>query len=738
MVMMNNNGKIELLAPAGGFSCFMAAMNAGADAVYLGGNKFGARAYANNFSQEEIIEALKISHLLGKRIYLTVNTLVKEKEMSELIPYLQPLYDAGLDGVIVQDLGVFETIKKHFPALELHASTQMTITGVHGAKFLKNLGACRIVPARELSLEEIRDIKEETGLEIETFIHGAMCYGYSGQCLLSSILGGRSGNRGRCAGPCRLPYKDIKGNTIYPLSLKDMYTLPLIPELIEAGIDSFKIEGRMKSPEYVAGVTAIYRKYIDLYLEKPEKPYKIAPEDEAVLRGLYIRSDTCTGYYTQHNNKSMVTLKEPGYSGCSDEVLQSIHKKYLDKKSTLPISGKIRIIQGEPSELTLYYNDISVSQKGEMVSAAMNRPLTREDIHNRICKLGDTFFHMAELIVETDDTSFMPVKALNELRRQACTALEEVLLSTASKRDLKPVDEIHQNVLCIKREPVHTLSFMISVMTYEQMKTVFLNGKSKKISGMYLSSDLFLGKDSKRVMQMMQEHSSITYYLAMPNIIRKRSYPYLKQLEEILKTPYIKGVLIRNLETLQWLMDIQYKGEYLADYSVYAWNKETLSLYDKLFSRITIPVELNKKEIYSLGDLKRHELVLYARLPLMYSANCVRNTLEHCENQIDSLPAIYYLTDRYKNRFPILQNCLHCYNILYNTVPLSLHGQWKSLLEYHCSTYRIEFTLENAQEISNILDYYVDLAEALENGSEISRDFPYKDFTNGHYKRGVE
>ena len=273
--MIKENKKVELLAPAGDFSCFLAAMNAGADAVYLGGSKFGARAYANNFSQEEIVEALRIAHLLGKRIYLTVNTLVKEKEMIELIPYIQPLYEAGLDGVIIQDFGVLQVLKRHFPGLELHASTQMTITGVHGAKFLKELGACRIVPSRELSLEEIKDIKMQTGLEIETFIHGAMCYGYSGQCLFSSILGGRSGNRGRCAGPCRLPYKDIKGNTIYPLSLKDMYTLPLIPKLLEAGIDSFKIEGRMKSAEYVAGVTAMYRKYIDKYLENPNKPYKI-------------------------------------------------------------------------------------------------------------------------------------------------------------------------------------------------------------------------------------------------------------------------------------------------------------------------------------------------------------------------------------------------------------------------------------------------------------------------------
>ena len=741
---MNKMKKVELLAPAGDFSCFMAAMNAGADAVYLGGSKFGARAYANNFSQEEIIEALKIAHLLGKRIYLTVNTLVKEKEMQELIPYLQPLYDAGLDGVIIQDLGVFQVLKKHFPGLELHASTQMTITGVYGAKFLKELGACRIVPARELSLEELKTIKEETGLEIETFIHGAMCYGYSGQCLLSSILGGRSGNRGRCAGPCRLPYKDAKGNTIYPLSLKDMYTLPLIPKLIEAGIDSFKIEGRMKSPEYVAGVTAMYRKYIDLYLANPEKPYKISAEDEAILRGLYIRSDTCTGYYMQHNNKSMVTLKEPGYSGCSEEVLQNIRNKYLNTKKTLPIQGKIRVFKDTPAELTLTYRDITVSAKGDVVSSAMNRPLAEEDIRNKICKLGDTIFSMEELVVETDNASFMPVKALNELRRQACLMLEEAILKPYLQRNHQDIDipnssEAGRNPFKQEKSMQQKArALFVSVSTHEQLQAIFTTDNNAQIDGIYLSSDLLFEKNSEKVMQLLQNHAEIDYYLAMPNILRKRSYKYLEQIEESLKNPIWKGVLIRNIETFRWLQEIEYQGEYLADYSVYAWNQETISLYEKLFNRITIPVELNKKETYSLGNLEHCEMLLYGRLPLMYSANCVRKTLVHCENQASAKPEVYKLTDRYQNRFPILQNCLHCYNVLYNTVPMSLHSQLKALMNCNCAVYRIEFSLENEQETKEILNYYLSAINSYENGVDNKQEFPFEQFTNGHYKRGVE
>ena len=240
--------KVELLAPAGNYEALTGALMAGADAVYLGGNAFGARAYADNFSKEEICEGIRYAHILGKKIYLTVNTLVKEREFPSLYDFLLPFYENGLDGVIIQDMGVFTFIREHFPGLELHASTQMTITGAYGASLLKKEGACRIVPARELSLKEIIEIKNKVDIEIETFVHGAMCYCYSGQCLFSSILGGRSGNRGRCAQPCRLPYRVDGGPEEYPLSMKDMCTIELLPELIEAGIDSFKIEGRMKKP----------------------------------------------------------------------------------------------------------------------------------------------------------------------------------------------------------------------------------------------------------------------------------------------------------------------------------------------------------------------------------------------------------------------------------------------------------------------------------------------------------
>ena len=269
---MNN---VELLAPAGSYESLVAAVNAGADAVYIGGKKFSARAYADNPEEDILIKGIEYAHTFGVNVYMTVNTLLKESEIGELFDYIKTYYNAGVDAVIVQDLGVFEFIRKHFPKLSVHASTQMTITGSFGAIFLKNQGASRIVPAREISLEEIRDIDKKSDIEIECFVHGALCYSYSGQCLMSSMIGGRSGNRGRCAQTCRLPYDVYEGNKKLNkadernlLSCKDLCSLDILPDLIEAGIDSLKIEGRMKAPRYTAGVVSIWRKYLDLYNEK--------------------------------------------------------------------------------------------------------------------------------------------------------------------------------------------------------------------------------------------------------------------------------------------------------------------------------------------------------------------------------------------------------------------------------------------------------------------------------------
>ncbi|MBR4815976.1 MAG: U32 family peptidase [Lachnospiraceae bacterium] len=336
----NIRKKPELLAPAGSFDNMKAVISAGADAVYMGGKSFGARAYADNPDTDGVIEAIRFCHIRNKKLYLTVNTLLKEDELnSQLYDYIKPFYEAGLDAVIVQDLGVMDYISKHFPGLDIHLSTQCSLTMAEGVKGLTSMlktpsAVTRLVPARELSLEELKTMRRDTDLEMEVFIHGALCYCYSGQCLLSSLAGGRSGNRGRCAQPCRRLYKvkigeqESKG---YFLSPKDMCTIEHIPELIEAGIDSFKIEGRMKSGEYGAGVVAAYRKAIDRYYDSKTE-YSVDPGERSILSEIYNRGGFNTGYLFSHNGKDMMSTERPGHYGVKvGEVSRTSSRKAFIK-----------------------------------------------------------------------------------------------------------------------------------------------------------------------------------------------------------------------------------------------------------------------------------------------------------------------------------------------------------------------------------------------------------------------
>lgn len=425
---MEYMNKVELLAPVGSFKGLLAVINAGADAVYLASDRFGARAYAENFNQETILEAIDVAHLFGVKVYLTLNTLIKEKEINDIIPFLEPMVNHGLDGVIVQDMGIVSLIFETFPKLPIHASTQMSVTGASACNILKKYNVTRVVPARELSLEEIRNIKEKSGLEIETFIHGAMCYSYSGMCLFSSILGGRSGNRGRCAQPCRLPYcVESQKKELYPLSMKDMCALPLIGELIEAGIDSFKIEGRMKKPVYAAGVTAIYRKYIDMFYHNGE--IRISDSDNDILNNLYIRSEICEGYYHQHNGKDMITLKSPSYNGSSEEVIKEIEDRYVNVKPTLSIDCHVKFVVGESISLSYSKDNVFVEVKGDVVQKATNAPVLESKIREQVSKTGDTYFKVNSVEVETDNEGFVPIKAINELRRSALEKLFGILVN---------------------------------------------------------------------------------------------------------------------------------------------------------------------------------------------------------------------------------------------------------------------------------------------------------------------
>ena len=332
---------IEILAPAGSMEGLIAAVHGGCDAVYIGGEKFGARAFANNLNQEDMIKAIEYAHLHHKKIYLTINTLVKESEFNQLYEYLMPFYRHGLDAVMVQEFGVLSFVSRTFPSIEIHASTQMTLTMAQGANQLKEYGVTRLVTSRELQFDEVKEIRKNTDLEIEAFVHGALCYSFSGQCLMSSMIGGRSGNRGRCAQPCRMQYrmeeidgKPFKGKQAFLLSPKDMCTIYDIPELIESGIDSFKIEGRMKRPEYAAMTAHLYRKYVDLYQKTGGDAYRaymkknpdVLENDMKKLMDLYNRGGFSEGYYREHNGKKLMSMDRPNHSGVLVGTIKNIMK----------------------------------------------------------------------------------------------------------------------------------------------------------------------------------------------------------------------------------------------------------------------------------------------------------------------------------------------------------------------------------------------------------------------------
>lgn len=417
---------IELLAPACNMSGFMGVINAGCDAVYLAGTKYGARAYADNFSDDEIIYAIKYAHLFNVRVYLTVNTLIKERELNDVIEYVRPFAEAGLDAFIVQDFGLMSALLTNYPNVSLHISTQAFSTSTKAVSFFKELGADRVVLARELSLSDIKAIKESVDCELETFIHGALCYSYSGQCLFSSALGGRSGNRGRCAGPCRQCYDTGFGNASfnnqYVLSMKDQCTLSIISQLIEAGIDSLKIEGRMKKPEYAAFVTSIYRKYIDMYYEKGS--VELDSTDIKNISNIYLRSETSPGYYFQKKSDKLLTLNSPGYSGNDETLMEKIRNDFLIENKKLPVKGYVYCVEGEELILNLSTDTKFISVSGSTVEKSINKPLMAGDLKKQISKLGNTPFVLVEFDCTLSDNAFVPLGAINELRR---IAVEDLL-----------------------------------------------------------------------------------------------------------------------------------------------------------------------------------------------------------------------------------------------------------------------------------------------------------------------
>lgn len=707
--------RVELLAPCGSYESFLAAVNAGADAVYLGGRQFGARAYAENFSEDELITVIRKAHLFGVKVYLTVNTLVKEREFGGLYGYMRPLCEAGLDGVIVQDMGVFCFLRQSFPGLKLHASTQMTITGAYGAAYLKEMGCERIVPARELSLQEIREIKRKVPVEIETFIHGAMCYCYSGQCLMSSMIGGRSGNRGRCAGPCRLPYR-VGEKEGYYLSLKDMNTLEHMPELIEAGIDSFKIEGRMKKPEYVAGTVSVYRKYIDRYYERGNDSFQIEEKDRQMLSGLYIRSETGNGYYEKRHGADMLSLSKPGYSEGDPALIRRLREQYVHELPDIPISVFVRCREGEPlyGEVRFFYpasdTEVSLPVWGDVVERAEKRAVGKEEIRGQIIKTGGTPFAVKECTVETGENAFVPMSRIKALRRELLQRIYEYFgkrhteeeaggVSADAEEEPKPDKAAHEAAQ-------GGISLTVFVQTKKQFEAVFagMERAAEKAAGglrEYLIVDADLLLEDTDIRERLSA-DWIHWGIKCPVILRKSDEKFLQKLRILIEEKKPEIIYSATLDVLAWLKSISYAGMTAGTASLYAWNKEAVSFWGGELDRVGIPLEFQSREIRDLCLSVRPDILemsVYGRTPFMVSANCIKLTAGKCDGDRQKYTQI---ADRLGNIFPVYTNCCHCYNIIYNYLPISHYENLWMLLEDGIRAFCLEFTTESGREAEEV------------------------------------
>ena len=703
------NKDFELLAPAGSLEILKGVIESGADAVYVGGSMFGARAYANNFTEEELLEAIDFAHLRGVKVYLTVNTLIKNSEFSKLYDYLLVYYKRGLDAVIVQDIGVVKAIHEYFPSMEIHTSTQMTVTGADGVRFLSQFGVTRVVMAREVSLAEMKRIHEETGMELEAFVHGALCYSYSGQCLFSSILGGRSGNRGRCAQPCRLPYTVEGKKDEYILSLKDMCGIKALDKLHDAGVYSLKIEGRMKQLEYACGVVKYYRSYID-----SKKPVSDADYDR--IKALGNRCGFTDRYYFDHNGSDMVTYVKPNFVSNAAEP--------SPEKRKLSIEGELVLREGEPGSLTVKRGDVTYKASIEPVSAALKAPLDKKAAIDRINKTGDTDFEFSHIKAQIGENVFVPNGALNKLRRDAISGLCDKLLKKYYRNDARYADMSRLTALpehVVKSDAAHDEAIndyttICSCMTRAQLDTLI---GYDCFDVFYLDFDMY--DRNTLIQQFADDVKSLTkrnkkVYLMLPTIFRADSSDYFVSIAKELDKVNFEGFVVKNYEELYLTENLFTGKKVILDHNMYTFNDVSKSaFFEHGVSGDTVPLELNSKEIMHRNNIGS-QMIVYGYYPLMTTANCVHKNTKGC----DKKQKLIYLKDRYNKSFAVCNNCKECYNTIYNSLPTMLTKNISKLKEAGIRSFRYSFTIETPKQIKAVMDDKV------------------AEYTNGHYKRGVE
>ncbi|MBQ9737698.1 MAG: U32 family peptidase [Clostridia bacterium] len=692
--------KMELLAPAGNFECLVAAVQSGADAVYLSGKGFGARSFADNFDEAELEKVMDYCHIRGVRVYVTVNTLVSDDEIEELCRYLKFLNRIGTDGIIVQDLGVLQIAKSVVPQLPVHASTQMTVCSSEGVRFLEKNGIKRIVLAREVSLESIKKISETTCAELEVFGHGALCMCYSGQCLMSSIIGGRSGNRGKCAQPCRLMY-DInkKGSAAYFMSLKDLCALSYVKELESAGVASLKIEGRMKGAAYVAAVVSIYRKYID-------NPGKVEKADLDMLDAIFNRGGLTDGYLTEKTGKTMFAFNKPDnpYLKGTEDLVNKLKEQIRYENRKLKLKCDITIKKGEFPLVVISGDEFKTEYKGEVrAEDAKNAPLNESTIKARFNKTGGTSFVFDEINVDIDENIFLTAGALNGLRRSAIETFEKGYLATFRRQ------EFDLNLPRIGEANNQMEEFVCEVTTLKQFESV----KELPYRLFYVPLHIILGNR-----ELFCDYKEKTVIVPPAIIAENTQNSVFAEVKELLDDGFY-GVLANNIA----FCDFSRKYRVLGGFRLNVFNSYALDFYKSCgFLAAELSPELNLKQIKGISKTLPVGVMVYGRLPVMITENCVIRNGDECGSCNNGI-----LTDRMGLDFPVIKDGNSCRSVILNCKKTFMAFDMDKVKNAGVSFYRIYFTDESFEECRSVSESF------LKGGT-----YRPEDFTRGHFIKGVQ
>ncbi len=670
---MLENLKGEILSPVGNFEMLEAAVKSGADAVYLGLKDFSARRNAQNFTLEELKMAVEYCHIRGVLVYLTLNILIKQSEMKEAFNCAESAYNIGVDGIIIQDLGLARLIHEKLPDFPLHASTQMTVHSPSALPILKQLGFRQVVVSREMSLKELTVFCKEAqkyGIIVEVFVHGALCMCMSGQCLLSAYLGSRSGNRGLCAGPCRLPFKAPNG-TGYDLSLKDLSLIDYITKLYEIGVRSFKIEGRMKRPEYVAGATYACKQAL--------QNGKVDIEIANTLGNVFSRSGFTSGYLTDNLGKDMFGIRTKEDVVAADKAFPFLHELYRKEPKNIGISIDIKIKSGEPILLKFCDGVNTVTALGEIPQTARNKSVTKDDVIKNITKLGTTPYFEKEIEIDLDDGLFVSLGELNALRRTACELLDGK--RSENKRQISTAQFTEETQL----NNVKKTEIYIRIENEDQIPND-LSGISAII--------LPLEKDFEVI-------SSVENIIEIPRGIISEEL-ILKRLEKY-KQKGIKTALCGNLAAVEIAKNSGFN--IIADTGLNIYNGYSLKTAKDMgiFSAV-LSNELMLEEISKISGEIKKGIITYGNIPLMLFRNCPIKNGKSC-SECDKKGV---LTDRMGIQFPV--RCRMGYSELLNSVPLWLADKRKQIkgIDYEI----LYFTFEDKERVNRIIEKYKNGEEA--------------------------